>query len=441
MPSSVDFPLLASSIFQERVKPGGVYDELSDLFSSMGPEAIANAEFGVDFFRQNFGDDFTSHFSYVDKDSEEFNANLFGEILGAAHGTCVGALGNHFIGGDADSLHEIGDHTKTRCNIVLGCPTNASRRLKDLWHNQLCTLRSVSAGDRRVHGLTGVNDMKEIVKGTQSDHEFNAITLAGGVLYKVPDGDNIDRNRGTEARGAEGYIKKRSIDVVNAEHNGLNRRARHQTPPRVPNDSEISVGALYDPRLMLDYGGQVFNLDKAKLVQPNWCKMDDTLIVPWKNYLHLRQGTLIVANICIRMHILHPKNKKKPKRRVYQAIINYLKVVAISDIPVAYPPQPAVSRVNNALKIASGQSNAASVLRMIGASRSSSGSSVSKKVPKHTSWTGSIADNHPELDRDSDGFIDPEDMDVGGDEFAGDPADDQTKAAKRLKTIVGSSVD
>ncbi|KAJ4493165.1 hypothetical protein C8J55DRAFT_485851 [Lentinula edodes] len=74
-------------IFQAQVKPGGIYDELSDIFSSMGPSAIANAEFRVDFFCQNFGDDFTSHFSYIDKESEEFNVNVFGEILRAAHGT------------------------------------------------------------------------------------------------------------------------------------------------------------------------------------------------------------------------------------------------------------------------------------------------------------------------------------------------------------------
>ncbi|KAJ4472849.1 hypothetical protein C8J55DRAFT_563090 [Lentinula edodes] len=442
MPASINAPLLSPPISQARLKPGGIYEELSDLFSSMGPAAIANAELGVDFFRQNFGDDFTSHFSYVDKDSEEFNANLFGEILGAAHGTCVGALGNHFLGSNADSLHEIGDHTRTRCNIVLGCPTNASRRLKDLWHNQLCTLRSVSAGDRRVHGLSEVNDIKEIVKGTQSDHVFDAITLVGGVLYKLPDGDSSSRDRVTEARDPEGPIKKRSIDVVNAEHDGLNRRARDETPPRIPRDSEISVGAMYDPRLMPDYGGHAFSIDKAKLVQPNWCKIDDSLIVPWKNYLHLRQGTVIVANISIRMHVLHPKNKKKPKRKVYQGIINYLKVVAESDIPVAFPPQPAVSRVHNAKKIASGQSNAASVLRMIGSSRSSSTSTTSTavspfttKLPPLPSWNGSIADKLAEMHRDSDGFIDPEDMDVGGDEFAGDLGDNRIKAAKRLKTI------
>ncbi|KAJ3851612.1 hypothetical protein EV368DRAFT_83353 [Lentinula lateritia] len=283
-----------SPIFQARVKPGGIYDELSDLFSSMGPSAIANAEFGVDFFRQNFGDDFTSHFSYVDKESEEFNANVFGEILSATHGTVI--------------------------------------------------------------------DIKEIVKGTQSDGDFNAITLVGGVLYKMPESDNSHRNRSTEPRGVEGPIKKCSIDVMNAEGNALEKLAHVKSTLQIPN-----VGALYDPKLMLDYGGEVFSLDKAKLVQPNWCKMDDTLIVPWKNYLHLRQGTLIVANISIRMHVLQPKNRKKPKRKayisfVYQAIINFLKVVAESDIPVAYPPQPAVSWVHNALKIASGKSSAASVL-------------------------------------------------------------------------------
>ncbi|KAJ3858069.1 hypothetical protein EV359DRAFT_69298, partial [Lentinula novae-zelandiae] len=176
--------------------------------------------------------------------SEEFNANVFGEILSAAHGTCVGALGSHFPGSNADS----------------------------------------------------VIDIKEIVKGTQSDGNLNAITLVGGFLYKMPESDNSHRNRSIEPRGVEGSIKKRSIDVVNAEGNAVERLAHDKSTPQTPNDSDISVGALYNPRLMLDYGDQVFSLDKAKLVQPNWCKMDDTLIVPWKNYLHLRQGPLMFCS-------------------------------------------------------------------------------------------------------------------------------------------------
>ncbi|KAJ3910962.1 hypothetical protein F5877DRAFT_73535, partial [Lentinula edodes] len=285
-----------------------------------------------------------------------------------------------------------------------------------------------------------VFDVKEIVKGTQSDVDLNAITLVGGLLYKMPDSDNSHRDRIIEARGAESSIKKRSIESMNAEGNAVERHARSKSAPRTPKDSEISVGALYDPRLMLDYGGQVFSLDRAKLVQPNWCKMDDTLIVPWKNYLHLREGTLIVANVCIRMHVLQPKNKKKPKRKVYQAIINFLKVVAESDIPVVYPPQPAGSRVHNALKIASGQSSAASVLRMIGSSHPSSKTSTiasdpfTEQVLKPTFGNSSFADKYPEMDRDSDGFIDPEDMDIGGDELVDDPTDHRGKAVKRLKT-------
>ncbi|KAJ4493166.1 hypothetical protein C8J55DRAFT_485852 [Lentinula edodes] len=270
-----------------------------------------------------------------------------------------------------------------------------------------------------------VIDIKEIVKGTQSDGDFNAITLVSGVLYKMPESDNSHRNRSAEPRSAEGPIKKCSIDVMNAEGNALEKLVHVKSTPQIPNDSEISVGALYDPKLMLDYGGEVFSLDKAKLIQPNWCKMDNTLIVPWKNYLHLRQGTLIVVNISIRMHVLQPKNRKKPKQKayiifVYQAIINFLKVVAESDIPVAYPPPPTCC-----------QSGSQCFEDSIWQKHGTSCSSLMTSTTVGDSLTKEI-----ERNRDSDGFIDPEDsMDVGSDIFEGDLTDNRGKAAKQLKTI------
>ncbi|KAJ3870620.1 hypothetical protein F5051DRAFT_447415 [Lentinula edodes] len=50
-----------------------------------------------------------------------------------------------------------------------------------------------------------------------------------------------------------------------------------------PPDASISVGAQYDYKLMPDYSGKLFALNKARLLQPNWHKIDGELIVPVKS--------------------------------------------------------------------------------------------------------------------------------------------------------------
>ncbi|KAJ3910910.1 hypothetical protein F5877DRAFT_86779 [Lentinula edodes] len=47
--------------------------------------------------------------------------------------------------------------------------------------------------------------------------------------------------------------------------------------------ASISVGAQYDYKLMPDYSGKLFALNKARLLQPDWRKIDGELIVPVKS--------------------------------------------------------------------------------------------------------------------------------------------------------------
>lgn len=85
-------------------RPGDIYDELTQLFKNMGPTAVANAEYGTDFFRERYGEEWSMHFCYVDGESHEFSGNLFGEVLGDIHGTALGAQGNHSTGNDRSSV-------------------------------------------------------------------------------------------------------------------------------------------------------------------------------------------------------------------------------------------------------------------------------------------------------------------------------------------------
>ncbi|KAJ3862727.1 hypothetical protein EV359DRAFT_65401 [Lentinula novae-zelandiae] len=335
----------------------------------MGVVAIANAEFGSDFFRKNWGDDFTTHFCYVDRNSEEFNPNLFGEILGEAHGTSGRVRGNHFSGNNPQAITDL---TKTRCNIVLGCPSHAPSHMKDLWHNQLCTLRSITNCDKQ-QDMSGA-------EMTKVDNGFDTIILTGGLMYTSgnndDDHDRIDKHQSN--------LKKRSITSLQTVDEGSSEQNMDCMCLQYPNSGDIEVGATYDYRLMPDFGSSC-------LVQPNWLKLDGLLITPWKNYLHLGTGTLVIVNISIRMHMLRPKSKKQPTCRVYQAIINFLKVVAESDVPVACPSPPRIGK--SASIVSSGRSAAASMLQSIG----STGSLLSEPGMSGTMVTGNISQQftHP----------------------------------------------
>lgn len=95
---------LPSATFKMRANPGGIYDRLAKSFTEMGPIALANAEINQDFFPHNFGESWSMNYSYRDCDSALFSANVFGEIVGQAHGTFVGAQGNHYAGKDPSNV-------------------------------------------------------------------------------------------------------------------------------------------------------------------------------------------------------------------------------------------------------------------------------------------------------------------------------------------------
>ncbi|KAJ3915072.1 hypothetical protein F5877DRAFT_5704, partial [Lentinula edodes] len=261
----------------------GIYDELIQLFSNMGPTAIANAEYSVDFYRERYGDEWSTHFCYVDGESKEFNGNLFGEIMGEGHGTAVGAQGSHFFGNEKSSPNLLDDYTKTKCTIVLGCPSFASPAVSDLFYNQICTLSSIRDADKEEE--THSNMVFVLKKSTSSD---NGNSSSPGSLAKR----NLKKHNHTTCDN-DGTKEDEDIQPSVC------------TPVCVPSaPHQIHVGAEYDHRLMPDFGGPVFAMKKAKLIQPQWNNINNELIVPWENYKYLRPGTVVVATICFEVFVM-----------------------------------------------------------------------------------------------------------------------------------------
>jgi len=79
----------------------------------------------------------------------------------------------------------------------------------------------------------------------------------------------------------------------------------------IPSKREIHLGAYYNPRLLPDYGGELFRHHDAKLMQHDVRGMDNKIIPPWEYYEELRPGTIVLCNVTMHMYqINNPKQKK-----------------------------------------------------------------------------------------------------------------------------------
>ncbi|KAJ3878275.1 hypothetical protein F5051DRAFT_439878 [Lentinula edodes] len=335
--------------FVTRSKPGGVYDKITTGFAGMGSNAIANAELNQDFFRFNFGQAWSSNYSFRGIDSKQYTGNVFGEIVGQAHGTHIGAQGNHFVGNDLSKPKLLDDYTKTKCTIVLGCPSFATSAISDLFYNQICTLSSVRDADKEEEIRSDSMVIpKEMVKSLKPGGELDGIILTSPPLYTV-----LKRNTNADSSSSslpnsptKRNLKKRNWSASNdnetQEHEDIQPVEGAPTALTLPSAQQIYAGAEYDHRLMPDFGGPVFAMRQAKLIQPQWTNINNDLIVPWEYYKHLRPGTVIVATICIEVFVMPTGPGNGAMRKIYHASITSLKVIAESDV-VVLPPTPFIT--------------------------------------------------------------------------------------------------
>lgn len=93
----------ASPIFIARSQPDGINQRLAQAIAEMKHGAFANAEVDRHFFRRN-ENTWSDNYNFRDPNAHCFTANVFGEILGSAHGTFLGAQGNHYLGNDSNNV-------------------------------------------------------------------------------------------------------------------------------------------------------------------------------------------------------------------------------------------------------------------------------------------------------------------------------------------------
>ncbi|THU90129.1 hypothetical protein K435DRAFT_864605 [Dendrothele bispora CBS 962.96] len=355
---------VSNRLFDLRRESGGLYDYLVDLLNKqMGKSFFANAEVGKDFTRSVKG---RGMYSFVDKESQErpFTTNVFGEIMGAKYGTLLTARYNHYPGEDRHNPLPLTDSSKpTKAVIALGCPSNATEPLRNLWYNQLCAAVELRKYDLQweqevANAVTAKGQqaesfvVKEFVKNTDYpsvfDVEPNCMILTGPAMYTTPPqgSSNTLTSSNKSAPSVRDRMKRRKLNeggfVVTDGGSSASEVSPQSSSVQTtassvslgskvyPTKEDVFVGATYNPNLQHDFGGKAFAFNNARLVQPDFRDVTQQLIGPWDFYEKLKPGTLVMANIDVAVFLVHG-------RKTYHANILSLRVLGESGVSVERP--------------------------------------------------------------------------------------------------------
>lgn len=167
--------------------------------------------------------------------------------------------------------------------------------------------------------------MLEWVRHSNPSAAPNLICTYLGPKYDVPHGSFIASAAKKRARTG----KATPCILVNAP--GTSAGSNSEALPPIPELSglfinkshetslihmlEIKLSALYDPRLLCDYGGPLYNHVSAKLVQRNIVDAaTNTLVAPWEEYDKLRTGTVVIMKVSLHTYTISFDGRTKKVR-------------------------------------------------------------------------------------------------------------------------------
>ncbi|KAI0287011.1 hypothetical protein BGY98DRAFT_1092587 [Russula aff. rugulosa BPL654] len=96
----------------------------------------------------------------------------------------------------------------------------------------------------------------------------------------------------------------------------------------IDSNTDIKINALYDPRLLYDYGGSVFDHTQAKLVQCHFTDCTGALIPPLDEYDNLRTGTVVLIRVSLKIYCIEtlPKLESCIKFTLTESESFYLRI-------------------------------------------------------------------------------------------------------------------
>lgn len=192
---------------------------------------------------------------------------------------------------------------------MLRCPTNAPDDLIILFEFQLSNLDTIRRHDAAAETSSNKvpSYVTEIIRTPPGGSEANLIATHLGPKYVIPPeaADLVKPPVGKSRSGGRRVIRSRD------DHPSVTRPTNdNKAPPNRPSGQiflnvgsgrfslmtspDVSVGSFYDPRLLPDFGGPLFRLVHAKLLQRNVVDAHGELVPPWETYDKLRPGTLVL---------------------------------------------------------------------------------------------------------------------------------------------------
>ncbi|KAG6849602.1 hypothetical protein H0H93_007054 [Arthromyces matolae] len=298
----------------------GFYEELTNQIRLLGKSCLADVKYGVDFAR--VVEAYSNNQSYVYRTGEVFRTKIFGQIAPIFAGTNISARGNHFMGKPGNSIAPIYDGTRVKDVLVVEVPTSCNSALGSLFNNQIATLNDVRGADEIEEQTEGkIYRVRECMRNFVGDDstEKKMIVIHMGCKYGRPPSTGVEVGR-----------KKRTY-VDSGDISGVGSNT---------SETEIRLGAFYDPRLNEDYRGPLFRLKMDRLVQQDVRAEDGELVAPWLLYQALKPGVLILADCSLHVFLI---KDKAFTRKIYQINAHNIRILDGSDsapIPRLVPSIP-----------------------------------------------------------------------------------------------------
>ncbi|KAF8351781.1 hypothetical protein F5887DRAFT_1068195 [Amanita rubescens] len=312
--------------YQERTT-SGLYDKIFQKLQDLNPYLLANLTWDTDFKHDPA---YAREFIHT-SNGGRFSTFIFGEIAPVIDGTIHSAMGNHFVGTAPKYFSRVTDDSTIKDIFMLRSPTEAPENLKLLFEYQLAVLNNMREHDAVVEDSKGIpiTHVTEIIRSVDEVSQPNLIAAHIGPKYVIP------KHLATVVP-SNAHKSKPKAKRVYAERNEISNPDPTPSNPdtgSVVTPSDVTIGELYDPRLLPDYGGPMFRHTHAKLVQKDMTDEDGNLIPAWQTYDKLRAGTLVLMKGQITMYQMEDKQKDGIKK-FYHFNMHRTYVLARSDEPM-----------------------------------------------------------------------------------------------------------
>ncbi|KAK7038964.1 hypothetical protein VNI00_010356 [Paramarasmius palmivorus] len=330
LPNTVDSPL-----FRSRAQPGGAYDVVTSVLEDPKYLCLADAEYERDFkHRRRPLDNWSGSYGFTDAKGKDLVLFAVGEILGSDYGTMLGALGNHFVGSSA-SPFLLTDSSKPKHVIALGRPSFCSKKLRDIWFNQIVTLETMVMMDKEADEANGKSyTVKESCKSLAEGGDQDIMYVVSPPIYKMPKNVNTNTTRARKKKrpldddaGEEGKPSEHVV-TVDSDNSG-------PLPTEMLPKHAVKLDAAYDRRVFRDYGGKLFAQRHVQAVQQDFRDIKCALIPPWEYPEKLRPGGLLLAAIAPVVWVT--KDRNGGVRKTYHNIVQGLRLMATSDAAPQLP--------------------------------------------------------------------------------------------------------